>query len=138
MKHLLCFLSLALLLLGTGCEKDKQDIAQKAIVGTWKIDKMVSFGVVTRDVGEITYTKTPSTLTTQYSTSKELYEAKSVINGVEDDFVYEFFQGSPEMILNHFDDNGRFTSVFVEMFTKDIFIYYQSFSGGQVKYYLSK
>lgn len=121
--------------LSSSCEKDKGTLAKRAIVGTWKIDRIVQADTVLRNAGEITYTSNQSDVVPVYSLNNELYEAKSTINGQVTDFSYELSEGSTDLILNHYDDAGRPSGVFIEMFTKDILIYSL---GSNYKLYLSK
>ena len=137
MKQLLAA-GLLLLAIGTACEKDKGALAQRAIVGTWKIDKIVNGNQIIRNAGEITYTKKKSDLQTSYNVTQELYLAEATINGQTTTFTYELFEGSPDLVLNHFDSSGRPSGVGIEMFTKDMLIYYPYLQGTSVKYYLSK
>jgi len=138
MKYIFFILLLLFSVLISSCERDKDKIAKKSIIGTWNIDKIVSNGMIERNAGEITYTKNNSNLTSTYSATNEIYEAESTINGTKTQFQYEFFQGGTDMILNHYNGGPNFNSVFIEMFTKNMLIYFTSSSGIQTKYYLSK
>lgn len=127
-----------LLLVGTlssSCQKDREALAKRAIVGTWTIDKIVQADTVLRNAGEITYTRKASDIEPVFSVNNELYEASSTINGVQTDFAYELSEGAPDLILNHYDPSGRPSGVFIEMFTKDILIYSL---GSNYKVYMSK
>lgn len=124
----------ALLLLGS-CYKDKQKLAQKAIIGKWNIDKQIINGKEETDVGSIKFYKKESSITSDYNT-EDILEVTISLNGEPEYTIgYEFFQGRKKMILNYYNADGSRLDTFIEMMTKKIFIY-QDINGS--KFYLSK
>lgn len=141
MKVYLIFLFASLTLIThSSCSRDKEKLAQKAIIGKWKVDKIVYNGEERQDVGTMKFTKKKFDLeSTTYVVNKdELYEVIIKLDG-SDDLVlgYEFYQGSTDMILTMFNEDGYPNNVFIELMTKKVLIYSD---GGipSAKYYLSK
>lgn len=129
------FILLGTLLLLGSCQKDKQKLAQKAIIGKWNIDKQIINGKEERDAGTIKFHKKESSITSNYNT-EDIMEVTISPNGASEYTIgYEFFQGHKKMILNYYDPDGRRQDVFIEMMTKKILIY-SDVSGS--KFYLSK
>ena len=135
--------SFALLLLITiavfwgSCTKEK--IAERAIIGKWKIDRQVSAnGVETTDTGSWKFTKRESSIVSSYNTDDIFELVVEREDGTEEVIGYEFFKGSKDMQLSFFDVNGRVYRRVIEMMTKNILIVYELDNVLGTKYFLSK
>lgn len=123
-----------------GCKRDKQIIARNAIIGKWKVDKVVYNGETTYDVGHFKFTNKQFVLDDN-SFATDLSEIKEVVftkkDGEEDVFGYYLYEGNTDLGCIFYRKSGIGNMIFIELMTKDILIYSD---GGipSAKYYLSK
>lgn len=140
LKKVLFLAFFAFVFVLAGCRRDKEVVARKAIIGEWKVDKILFNGTITEDDGSFKFRKKEFVLSDyNYVVNKDEVQeiVRTKADGSEEVLGYEFFEGSTDMILTFFSQDGRPSNVFIELMTRDVLI----FSDGGTpssKYFLSK